>query len=46
MPSINLRRPAISDHIFVIKDGGFAAFAVEGTYDVLAIVDQSVLHLF
>jgi regulator of protease activity HflC (stomatin/prohibitin superfamily) len=31
------------NHIFVIKNGGFVSFAVEGTYDVLSIVDQTHL---
>ncbi|KAH7889794.1 hypothetical protein F5I97DRAFT_1847364 [Phlebopus sp. FC_14] len=31
------------NHIFVIKNSGFVAFAIEGTYDVLAIVDQTHL---
>jgi hypothetical protein len=31
------------NHIFVIKNSGFVAFAVEGTYDVLSIVDQTHL---
>ncbi|KIJ08381.1 hypothetical protein PAXINDRAFT_172956 [Paxillus involutus ATCC 200175] len=31
------------NHIFVIKNSGFVAYAVEGTYDVLAIVDQTHL---
>ncbi|KAL0071611.1 hypothetical protein AAF712_001468 [Marasmius tenuissimus] len=31
------------NQIFVIRNAGFAAFAVEGTYDVLAIVDQTHL---
>ncbi|KAK7043702.1 hypothetical protein VNI00_008313 [Paramarasmius palmivorus] len=31
------------NHIFVIRNAGFVAFAVEGTYDVLSIVDQTHL---
>jgi len=31
------------NHIFVIKNAGFVAFAIEGTYDVLSIVDQTHL---
>ena len=31
------------NQIFVIKNAGFVAFAIEGTYDVLAIVDQTHL---
>ncbi|TFK42936.1 hypothetical protein BDQ12DRAFT_677046 [Crucibulum laeve] len=31
------------NHIFVVKNAGFVAFAVEGTYDVLSIVDQTHL---
>lgn len=31
------------NHIFVVKDAGFVAFAVEGTFDVLSIVDQTHL---
>lgn len=31
------------NHIFVIRNAGFAAFAIEGTYDVLSIVDQTHL---
>lgn len=31
------------NHIFVIKNSGFVAFAVIGTYDVLSIVDQTHL---
>jgi len=31
------------NHIFVIKNSGFVAYAMEGTYDVLSIVDQTHL---
>jgi len=31
------------NRIFVVKNGGFAALAVEGSYDVLAVVDQTHL---
>lgn len=31
------------NHIFVIKNSGFVAYAVHGTYDVLSIVDQTHL---
>ena len=31
------------NHIFVVKNSGFVAFAVEGTYDVLSVVDQTHL---
>lgn len=31
------------NRIFVIKNSGFVAYAVEGSYDVLAIVDQTHL---
>ncbi|EUC57798.1 band 7 domain protein [Rhizoctonia solani AG-3 Rhs1AP] len=31
------------NRIFTIRGGGFAAFAVQGTYDVLAVVDQTHL---
>jgi hypothetical protein len=31
------------NQIFVIKNSGFVAYAVEGTYDVLSIVDQTHL---
>lgn len=31
------------NHIFVIKNAGFVCFAIEGTYDVLSIVDQTHL---
>jgi hypothetical protein len=31
------------NHIFVIKNSGFVAFAIEGSYDVLSIVDQTHL---
>lgn len=31
------------NHIFVIKNSGFVAYAVEGTYNVLSIVDQTHL---
>ncbi|TFK72550.1 hypothetical protein BDN72DRAFT_763040 [Pluteus cervinus] len=31
------------NQIFVIKNSGFVAFAIEGTYDVLSIVDQTHL---
>jgi regulator of protease activity HflC (stomatin/prohibitin superfamily) len=31
------------NHIFVIKNAGFVAYAIEGTYDVLSIVDQTHL---
>lgn len=31
------------NHIFVVKDAGFVAFAIEGTFDVLSIVDQTHL---
>ncbi|KAI0084082.1 band 7 domain-containing protein [Irpex rosettiformis] len=32
------------NRIFVIKNSGFVAYAVEGSYDVLAIVDQTHLE--
>ncbi|THH00299.1 hypothetical protein EW026_g2224 [Hermanssonia centrifuga] len=31
------------NHIFVIKNAGFAAYAIEGSYKVLAVVDQTHL---
>ncbi|KAF8607819.1 hypothetical protein BDV93DRAFT_487714 [Ceratobasidium sp. AG-I] len=31
------------NRIFILRGGGFAAFAVQGTYDVLAVVDQTHL---
>ncbi|KIJ54086.1 hypothetical protein M422DRAFT_25046 [Sphaerobolus stellatus SS14] len=31
------------NHIFVIKNGGFVALALEGSYNVLAVVDQTHL---
>ena len=31
------------NHIFVVKNSGFVAYAIEGTYDVLSIVDQTHL---
>lgn len=31
------------NHIFVIKNSGFVTFAIEGTYDVLSIVDMTHL---
>ncbi|OAX33721.1 hypothetical protein K503DRAFT_869371 [Rhizopogon vinicolor AM-OR11-026] len=31
------------NHIFVVKNSGFVAYAIDGTYDVLAIVDQTHL---
>ncbi|KAI0059607.1 hypothetical protein BV25DRAFT_1828868 [Artomyces pyxidatus] len=31
------------NHIFVVKNSGFVAFAIDGSYDVLAIVDQTHL---
>jgi hypothetical protein len=31
------------NHVFVIKNAGFVAYAIEGTYDVLSIVDQTHL---
>lgn len=31
------------NQVFVIKNSGFVAYAVEGTYDVLSIVDQTHL---
>jgi hypothetical protein len=31
------------NRIFVVKNSGFAAYAIDGTYDVLAIVDQTHL---
>ena len=31
------------NQIFVIKNSGFVAFAVEGSYDVLSIIDQTHL---
>ncbi|KAJ4488234.1 hypothetical protein J3R30DRAFT_3667623 [Lentinula aciculospora] len=31
------------NHIFVVKNAGFVCFAIEGTYDVLSIVDQTHL---
>jgi hypothetical protein len=34
------------NHIFIIKNTGFVAYGVTGSYDVLAIVDQTHLpHL-
>jgi hypothetical protein len=34
------------NHIFVLKNAGFAAYGIAGSYDVLAIVDQTHLpHL-
>jgi len=32
------------NHIFVIKNAGFVALAIEGSYDVLAVVDQTHLQ--
>lgn len=34
---------AIQNHIFVVKDAGFVAYAIAGSYDVLAVVDQTHL---
>ena len=31
------------NHIFVLKNSGFVAYGVAGSYDVLAIVDQTHL---
>ena len=31
------------NHVFVIKNSGFVAYAIEGTYNVLSIVDQTHL---
>lgn len=31
------------NQVFVVKNGGFVACAVEGTYDVLSVVDQTHL---
>jgi hypothetical protein len=31
------------NHVFVVKNAGFVAYAMEGTYDVLSIVDQTHL---
>ncbi|KAI0717062.1 hypothetical protein C8Q76DRAFT_617747 [Earliella scabrosa] len=31
------------NHVFVIKNSGFVAYAIEGTYSVLSIVDQTHL---
>ena len=31
------------NHIFVLKNSGFAAYGIHGSYDVLAIVDQTHL---
>ena len=31
------------NHIFVLRNAGFVAYGVTGTYDVLAIVDQTHL---
>lgn len=31
------------NHVFVIKNAGFVAYAIEGTYNVLSIVDQTHL---
>ena len=31
------------NQVFVIKNAGFVAYAIEGTYDVLSIVDQTHL---
>ena len=32
-----------NNRIFVIKNGGFVALSIEGSYDVLAVVDQTHL---
>ena len=32
-----------NNRIFVVKNGGFAALSIEGSYDVLAVVDQTHL---
>ncbi len=32
------------NHVFVIKNSGFVAYAIEGTYNVLSIVDQTHLQ--
>jgi regulator of protease activity HflC (stomatin/prohibitin superfamily) len=31
------------NHVFVVKNAGFVAYAIEGTYNVLSIVDQTHL---
>ncbi|KAI0821860.1 band 7 domain-containing protein [Trametes gibbosa] len=31
------------NHVFVVKNSGFVAYAIEGTYNVLSIVDQTHL---
>jgi hypothetical protein len=31
------------NHIFVLKNSGFASYGIAGSYDVLAIVDQTHL---
>jgi len=31
------------NHVFVVKNAGFATMAIEGSYDVLAVVDQTHL---
>lgn len=31
------------NHVFVVKNGGFVAYAIEGAYKVLSVVDQTHL---
>ncbi|TDL27669.1 band 7 domain-containing protein [Rickenella mellea] len=31
------------NHVFVVKNSGFVAFAIEGSYEVLAVIDQTHL---
>jgi hypothetical protein len=35
--------PSGQNHVFIVKNGGFVAFAAEGTYNVLSIIDQTHL---
>ncbi|KAG2114650.1 uncharacterized protein F5147DRAFT_677566 [Suillus discolor] len=44
--AIQFQAAVISDpqnRIFVVKNSGFVAYAIDGTYDVLAVVDQTHL---
>ncbi|KAG9318383.1 hypothetical protein JVU11DRAFT_474 [Chiua virens] len=41
---VQVSQNQVRNRILVVKNSGFVAYAVEGTYDVLAIVDQTHLH--
>lgn len=43
MPKLTPSSDDLQNQIFVIKNAGFVAYGIEGTYNVLAVVDQTHL---